>query len=317
MNEERYREAEDVYWTHYGVGEREERLVDLPTVGGRARVQIVGDGPPIVFVHGGPNAGTTWAPVVAELREQFRCYVLDRPGCGLSPAVDYNQADFKSVARGVLRDLLDGLGLERAHLVASSLGAAWTLWFAASDPDRVDRVVVMSAPAFMPDASPSSYAFLRLLSLPVIGAMLCHLPQTRGAAHATFRNMGHGALLDGPGFPDAFYVWGKSMGSDTDTMRNDRRAIQRAMNWGGADPELLLNDELFRSIPHRTHWFWGTADPFGTVDGAKRAVEQMPNATLELFEDGGHLPWLDDPARAAAAVRATFLAQKHYAATAE
>jgi pimeloyl-ACP methyl ester carboxylesterase len=43
------------------------------------KVQILGDGPPVVLLHGGPNAGSTWALLMPYLT-RFHCYVVDRAG---------------------------------------------------------------------------------------------------------------------------------------------------------------------------------------------------------------------------------------------
>jgi pimeloyl-ACP methyl ester carboxylesterase len=47
-------------------------------------VEVVGDGPPLVAVHGGTADRTRWAPVVAPLAERFTLYLLDRRGRGAS-----------------------------------------------------------------------------------------------------------------------------------------------------------------------------------------------------------------------------------------
>src|SRR5216684_2208051 len=82
MNEVRYREAERRLWDSLGVTPTEQRL-HLDRIGTTVRVQEMGEGPAVVFVHGGSTSGASWAPLVARL-DGFRCVVLDRPGCGLS-----------------------------------------------------------------------------------------------------------------------------------------------------------------------------------------------------------------------------------------
>ena len=57
-DEQRYREVERRLWGHVGLTPVEQRI-SLAGVG--VRVQIAGDGPPVVLIHGGPNAGSTWA----------------------------------------------------------------------------------------------------------------------------------------------------------------------------------------------------------------------------------------------------------------
>ena len=91
MNEANYRESEQRLWQ--SVGRRpKEHFVHLPHVGSRIRVQEVGDGPAALFIHGGPNSGSTWAPLLEHV-DGLRCLPLDRPGTGLSESVRWHADD--------------------------------------------------------------------------------------------------------------------------------------------------------------------------------------------------------------------------------
>ncbi|MEM7139983.1 MAG: alpha/beta hydrolase [Actinomycetota bacterium] len=81
---DRYAEAERALSASVGV-DPIERRVQLRD-GGRVRVQEYGEGPPLLFIHGGSIAGASWAHLVARLGDQ-RCIVIDRPGCGLSDPI--------------------------------------------------------------------------------------------------------------------------------------------------------------------------------------------------------------------------------------
>ena len=106
----RFREAEGRLWHSVGVVPQERR-VQLRT-GENVRVQETGDGPPVLFVHGASNAGTSWMSLMAALHG-FRCIALDRPGCGLSdpiaggPLHDIDAVE--SYADALLSDVLDAL----------------------------------------------------------------------------------------------------------------------------------------------------------------------------------------------------------------
>ena len=81
MDEARYRAAEQALWASVGASTG-ERFLDLPGAGLRLRVQELGDGPPILFIHGANTSGASWATLAAKL-PAFRCLLLDRPGTGL------------------------------------------------------------------------------------------------------------------------------------------------------------------------------------------------------------------------------------------
>src|SRR6266511_386498 len=139
---DRYRRAERALWAHYGLTPS-ARFVNVASPRTRLRVLEVGFGEPILFVHGliGPAA---WAPLVRELRG-YRCLVLDRPGWGLSSSLDYARYPYKSVTADVLAGVLDGLGIDRAHIIGGSIGTLWALRLAASYPSRAGRLVLMGS----------------------------------------------------------------------------------------------------------------------------------------------------------------------------
>lgn len=71
----------------------------------------VGSGDPILFVHGTAGPGA-WPALIREL-DGFRCLILDRPGWGLSSAVDYSRHDYGALIGELLEGTLDRLGVDR------------------------------------------------------------------------------------------------------------------------------------------------------------------------------------------------------------
>ncbi|HYQ63995.1 alpha/beta fold hydrolase [Actinophytocola sp.] len=117
-------------------------LAELRTPAGTVRYLDVGDGPPVLLVHGifgGPDAA------MRQLRSLvpggFRLIVPSRFGyLGSSlpaRATPARQAD-------VFADLLDGLGIEKAAVVAVSAGATSALQFALRHRDRVSSLALLS-----------------------------------------------------------------------------------------------------------------------------------------------------------------------------
>lgn len=95
-----YRRAEAAYWAAVGVAPQEEWL-EVGS-GGRLRVQVVGEGPPVLFLHGVNTSGTVWAPLAARL-PGFRCLLVDRPGCGLSDPAAARHDDVAAFGSALLR----------------------------------------------------------------------------------------------------------------------------------------------------------------------------------------------------------------------
>jgi 2-hydroxy-6-oxonona-2,4-dienedioate hydrolase len=298
-----YREAEATLWATTGRAPAAEHQVRLPTTGTTVRVQEVGEGPPVLFLHGGPNAGSTWVPLVAHL-DGARCLLVDRPGTGLSAPYPITASNLPRIGARFVSEVLDGLGISRAHVVGSSFGGHLAFRSAAASPDRVLRMVQMGAPASIPgDTVPP---FIRLVARPSIRRVLHLLPPSERANRAMLRRIGHGASLDADRLPGPFHDWYLALQQHTDTLRNDAEMIGRVLpHWDA----IRLTDALLASVTVPTMFWWGADDTFGGEAVARHLVEALPEAQLTMVPDAGHLPWLDDPAAAAVATAAFLRAE--------
>ena len=103
--------------------------------------------PALVLLTSIGTTSETWAPCVGALAEQFRVVRIDTRGHGRSTAppagTPCTLADLAADVLGVL----DGLGIERAHLAGVSLGAMTAMWLAAHHPARVGRLAVLCTTA--------------------------------------------------------------------------------------------------------------------------------------------------------------------------
>jgi 2-hydroxy-6-oxonona-2,4-dienedioate hydrolase len=294
MDTARYLEAEAALWAATGASPSSRR-VRLERLEVDVRIQEVGQGPPVLFLHGGPNSGSTWAPLVAHL-DGFRCLLLDRPGTGMSEALPTPLTLRAADAFGdtLVADVLDALGLDLAHLVASSFGGYLALRSAARHPGRVDRMVQMACPAFVPGML--TPPFIRAFGLRPVRRLLGVLPPSPRGARSIFRQIGHGASLDAGRIPGPFLDWWLALQGHTDTFRNESEMIASGVSLlRGFDPALTLDEELLRSVSCPTRFIWGADDTFGGEEVARHLVSLLPDADLEMLPDAGHLPWLDAP----------------------
>ena len=306
INEGGYREAERRLWGSIGVTPTEERL-HLKRNDVTVRVQEVGAGPAVLFLHGANTSGASWAALAARL-DGFRCVILDRPGTGLSEPLGtrLNVGNLSRFAETLVIDVLDALGLDSAHLVATSFGGYIALLTAASHPGRIGRMVQFSWPAGAPNSQ--TPAFMRVMSLPGLGRLIAALPPSERSVRLTFRRIGHGDSLDAGRITPEDLGCYLALLRYTDTMRNEL-AIGRAVvsPFRGLN-RLLLPETTLARIQTPTYFLWGENDPFGGPETARRLVSRMPDAELELLPGAGHAPWLDDLDHVATAT-ARFLSQ--------
>jgi len=95
----------------------------------------IGQGTPIVFLHGFPLDHTTWQPVARLLKDEARCILPDLRGHGKSPVIG-KEATIQLMAEDVTR-LMDKLEIPQAIIVGHSMGGYVTLQLAHSFPDRI------------------------------------------------------------------------------------------------------------------------------------------------------------------------------------
>jgi pimeloyl-ACP methyl ester carboxylesterase len=303
MDEASYRLHEEKLWKAEGCVVPKEHRIELANVDCTVRLMELGEGPPVLFLSGAPNGGSTWAALVARL-DGFRCLILDRPGTGLSdplPRVP-SPEDLLTLGDTLVGDILDGLHIPRAHIVASSLGGFFALRSAAKSPDRFIRMVQMGSVAFTQGMEPPM--FMRLLSLGIVRWLLNRLEPNVKSSKNTFRQIGHGESIDANRIPAHFLDWYVALQKYTDTMKNDGAMIGNVTAFfGGFSPVLTISDDLLRSVPISTLFYCGTGeDALGggeTIVGPMAAV--MPKADLKMVEGAGHLPWIDDPLASAQA----------------
>jgi 2-hydroxy-6-oxonona-2,4-dienedioate hydrolase len=300
VDKARYRAAEQALWSSVGASAT-ERFLDLPRAGVRLRVQELGDGPPILFIHGGNTSGASWVTLAARL-PGYRCLLLDRPGTGLSDAFKQRPtaAELMALGDSLVAEVLDAAGIGRAHVVATSFGGFLSLRSAAAHPDRVLRMVQFSWPVGAPTRTvPRS---MRLMSVPGVARLASAMPATEGTVRAIFRSVGHGPSLDEGRITrldiDAYLALLRY----TDTLRNELVLSRSTVSpLRGFDPR-LLPAALLASVRTPTRFIWGGQDPFGGPEIARAIVAMIPDAELELLPEAGHAPWLDEVDRCAASV---------------
>lgn len=128
--------------------------MEIPTRFGTTHVAVSGpqDAPPLVLLHGYIATLTMWSPNVADFSKEYRVYAIDVMG---QPGKSIPNPDepIRDVADYVawLNGTLDGLNLDRISLMGMSYGGWLALNFAITEPERVQKLVLLSpAACFLP-----------------------------------------------------------------------------------------------------------------------------------------------------------------------
>lgn len=125
----------------------------------------------VLCVHGMSGAATNWTDFMAKLTPDFDCKAVDLPGSGYSPPPKRKAGyAIKALAHTVLR-LIQVLDCGPVHLVGNSMGGAVCVRAAASRPDLV-RTLTLVSPA-LPDRSlRREHLEFPVAALPVVGERL-------------------------------------------------------------------------------------------------------------------------------------------------
>ncbi len=298
---DRYRSAERALWESVGA-EPTEQTLSLERTRTTIRVQAVGHGTPIVFIHGASNAGTSWASLATRM-PGFRCVLVDRPGCGLSARLDRplpDMAALGSYADEFTADVLDAIEVPKAHLIGTSFGGYFALRAAAAHPERVDRLVTLSWSFGAPTVS--TPLFMRLVMQRPMRRLSTRIRPTEGMARAMLKQIGLRHAVDSGRFGPVEMAWFLALLRDTDTMSNEIDSMPPIVTLRGFNDDTLLSREVLGRVSAPSLFLWGTDDPMGGETIARGFVSQVPNAELEMIPGAGHAPWMDDPDHVAARV---------------
>ena len=101
----------------------------------------------VVLVHGARGSSDSWRAVVPALSSRWQVVTLDLPGHGMSHRP--SSTPVLSAHAGLVHDVLDVLGVDRAAIVGYSMGACVAADFAVRYPQSTDRVVLIAPPAVL------------------------------------------------------------------------------------------------------------------------------------------------------------------------
>jgi pimeloyl-ACP methyl ester carboxylesterase len=111
--------------------------------------EVLGRGRPVILLHGWLSSWRYWIPTMQQLSMKYRTYALDLWGYGDS-GKDPNRLSLDGHVE-LLGNFMDKLGITKTAFVGHSLGSAVMVRYALRYPDRVARIMAISAPVFEAD----------------------------------------------------------------------------------------------------------------------------------------------------------------------
>jgi pimeloyl-ACP methyl ester carboxylesterase len=267
----------------------------------RRRVNVIelGSGPPVVFIHGLSGSWQNWLEQLPVFARDHRVITFDLPGFGAS-----QMPREKITIRGYGRfvdALLGELGVSSAAVVGNSMGGFIGIELAIRFPERVERLVLVSAAGL-------SIEYLRNeRALAVLGAI-----ENRLAAYSGWLASRSDALARRPGARRMIFG---IVAKRPDRLPGPLVAEQvRGSGKPGFLPALdALTDYPIRDrlgeIACPTLIVWGAEDKLVPARDADEFARLIPNSRKVVWPETGHVAMLERPEAFNALVQA-FLAEE-------
>lgn len=244
------------------------------TVGGeRVYYETGGAGTPVVLVHGigGGNSGFQWRLNTAALSKEHRLYVLDLPGFGRSPAEAKPYTS--DLYTNAVRDFLAQVVKEPSAVVASSLSGAYTVNVAATTPNLVTKMLLVSPTGLERLIAPRNEGFYSALTRTPLGGVLSTF--LRGETGVNFFLLEQVYLDRGRVTPDVTKVYVDNLAS-----ANKEFPVFSFISQ-------LLNANVSDTWPKTTNVpariVWGSDDVNTPASGAAAFVRLRPDVKVDVL----------------------------------
>ncbi|WP_413098277.1 alpha/beta fold hydrolase [Streptomyces sp. Inha503] len=257
-----------------------ETLRELSTDQGVLRYHEVGDGPPLLLLHGSGPGVTGWRNYggnLAAFARHFRCLVLEFPGFGVS---DPTEEHPMAVAPKAVLGFLAGLGLDRVDVVGNSMGGIVAANLAILRPGLFRRIVTVGGLGHSL-LSPAPGEGINLL-----------MDFTENPTREALVRWMHAMVYDPVIVTDEMVAERWAQATDAETLAAARRmygrkalAASMAAAQAGEQPPYWA---LLHRITAPTLITWGRDDRVSPLDMALLPMRTMPKAELHVLPECGH-----------------------------
>ena len=242
---------------------------------------------PLVFVHGLSGCWANWLEQLPVFAGAHRVVTLDLPGFGYSP-MPSQEISISGYAR-LLDSLLGQLGIDAAAVVGNSMGGFIASELAIAFPQRVERLVLVSAAGISTTGHPGTARALPSLRrletvLAASGAWVASKSDTV-ARRARLREALMALVVRHPDRLPAALAAEQLRGAG-------KPGFIQAL-------QSILDYDIRQRLPEiacPTLVVWGDRDRLVPLRDADVFVELIPDAHKVVFEDTGHMSMLERPA---------------------
>ena len=235
-------------------------------VGGAGR-----PGEAVVFVHGNPDAGSDWMPLMSRVAEVAMAVAPDLPGFGNAdprPDGDYTIYGYGRFLDGVI----SRLGIDRVHLVAHDFGGPFAAAWAADHPQKVASVTFINTGVLL---GYRWHRMARVWRTPVLGELSMRFITERMAVKILAREN-----------PRLSLAWVQTIVGHLMPDKTRKAVLRLYRSTRPGDMDQLA--ARLRQHDHDAQVLFGDADAYIPVEMARRQVEVFPRGAVRVLPGLGH-----------------------------
>jgi proline iminopeptidase len=260
--------------------------------------RVLGDGPPLVCLPGGPGRAAGYLGDLGGLDKSRQLILLDPRGVGLS-ADPADPATFR-VDRLVndVEALRLQLGLDRMDLLAHSAGAVLATLYAAAYPEHLSRLILVTPGLAAVGVDDTEEQFRAAL------ARQAAEPWYPAALAALERIIAGDQSLEAYRASRPFYYgrWDKAARAHATVGVTERHMAARKGFFAGAAFDAPATRAALKKLTAPVLLYAGELDPMVTPAVVREAAPLFNDATVVIQPAAAHFPWVDDPAAFDAAI---------------
>ena len=230
----------------------------------------------VVMLHGSGPGASGWANfhrnIEPLVNAGFRVILLDFPGWSKSDTIVSAGSRSELNAR-CLKAVLDGLGVDRVHIIGNSMGAHSAVGFALANPQRINKLVLMGGGT----GGPSQFVPMPTEGIKLISALY------REPTVENLKRMMNVFVFDASSITDDLYQQRLvNILSRRDHLDNFVKSVQ-------ANPKQFTDyGPRLGEIKAPTLVIWGRDDRFVPLDIGLRVIWGIQNAEMHIFNQCGH-----------------------------
>jgi len=242
--------------------------------GMRLHYHDVGEGSPVICLHGGGPGATGWSNFsgnIEALAAEHRLLLIDMPQFGRSEKVIIKDVGRLTYTSMVLQSFMDELGIERCDFIGNSIGAQSIMKLCLDAPNRVRRHVALGNNA----AAPLTFFMPR----PQEGIrMIIDYFHGEGPTLEKMRKLVHTLVYDSSLVTDELIEERYKCSAEP----------EMADLWKNHHPPREEIASRLREIKAETLLVWGSEDRFSSLDSGLIELKLLQNAELHVFPKCGH-----------------------------